>query len=477
MLLDRLNELNEQTLLGALGITAFFIVLMAVIWSCARVLAARERRRYELRRAANDGEWRLKEQMWQQERAHWAHQVKDRDDNVQALRERVEAKDCAIRTLEVTLAEQNVRIEEQTSAMRSEIALLSSARASLTQEFENLANRLFNAKQEHFQRSAKSNLEQVMVPFRQQLSDFYQRVDDVHRYDAAQRHQLMGQMSELQKQSQQIGQDAVNLANALKGNNKLQGSWGEVILARILEQSGLVKGREYDTQVSDVNADGKRMQPDVVVHLPNKKDIIIDAKVSLLAYECYANAEDEHERSSALKAHIESLRAHTKGLAGKRYNELPNIRSLDFVFLFVPVEAALSVVVHHAPDLLKSAYENSVVVVSPSSLIVSLRTVEALWQRDKQDRNVEEMVVSAGKLYDQFVRFVESLNDVGACLKKANEAYAMSHRRLYEGRGNLVKRAEQLRQLGAKTSKKMPDGMLRLAEASTIEFDAKTLEE
>lgn len=356
---------------------------------------------------------------------------------------------------------QAIRAEEQRRAFKTELATLSSVRVSLTKEFENISNRLFDAKQTQFSITTKAQMEGIVLPFQQQLQNFQQRADDFHRQDAAHRNQLMGQISELQKQSLKIGEDAINLTNALKGNNKLQGCWGEVILVKVLEQSGLLKGREFDVQVSEVSKEGKRYQPDVVVHLPDGKDIVIDAKVSLTAYERFMTEESETQRLSHLKEHFTSIRSQVKNLASKKYHDLEGLHSLDFVFLFVPIDMALVCVNEKAPELLQEAYTKGVVVVSPSSLLAVLRTVEALWQRDRQDRSVEKIVDEAGKLYDQFVRFLDSMTEIGVGLDKASTAYQQGCKRLYEGRGNLIKRSENLKKLGAKVTKSIPEDIMR----------------
>lgn len=368
------------------------------------------------------------------------------------------------RQFEMQFLELQVRSQEREKNWQAELALLTNARDSLSKEFENIANKLFDQKQEQFSRAAKSQLETVILPFRDQLQEFRTRVDEAQRQDIAQHHQLMGQISELQKQSHQIGLDAVNLANALKGNNKVLGNWGELILARILEQMGLQQGREYDLQVSHRDEDGRRLQPDVVVYLPDDKDIVIDAKVSLRAYERYICAGNDDERAQALKDHVDSVRAHIRNLSGKNYAEVIKKGSVDLVCMFIPVEAAFVSAVQQAPELLHDAYDKKIVLVSPSSLFVVLRAASALWQRDRQDRNVEQIVEAAGRLYDQFVRFVESLQDVGTGLDRANKAYETAMNRLRLGNGNLVKRTEDLRRLGAKTGKNLPKSVLDQAQ-------------
>ena len=385
------------------------------------------------------------------------------------LQERFDLVNEEVKVLRERNAQLETRLEEHHKQRREEQQLLDEAKKALTSEFEQAANRIFEAKQQQFTTSSKVNLEQVLSPFKQQLGEFHKRVEDIYHKENSQRNQLVGQIAELQKQAQQISSDAVNLAKALKGDNKAQGNWGEIILERLLEQSGLEKGREYDTQVSLQSASGKRFQPDVIVRLPDNKDIIIDAKVSLLNYERYYSCESEQEKEIALRGHIESIRAHVRNLSVKEYEGLEGIRTLDFVFIFVPVEAAYLLALQESPSLFKEAYDKNIVLVSPSSLMVALRTVETIWRHEKQSKNAEKIALSAGRLYDQFVMVSKSLDDLGGCLNRAQDAYDTTWKRLSGGRGNLLRRMEDIRKLGAKTSKALPDAMLRSLDDELLE--------
>jgi DNA recombination protein RmuC len=249
----------------------------------------------------------------------------------------------------------------------------------------------------------------------------------------------------------------LNLTNALKGDVNTLGAWGEVILERILEASGLEKGRAYETQVSLTAGGGGRYQPDVIVKLPEGRDVIVDAKVSLKAYERYHAADDEAVRSSALKAHLASLRSHLKGLSEKHYEDLEGIRTLDFVLMFVPIEAAFFTALKHDRSLFNEAFEKNVIMVSPSTLLVTLRTVHNIWRTVDQNENAQEIARQAGGMYDKFVGFIEALEEVGRQLDRAREAYRTARDRLSTGRGNLIRRAEQLKSLGVKTNKTLPE--------------------
>lgn len=390
-------------------------------------------------------------------------------DEKKQLAAQYQAEQQRTRGLQLELRELQVRTQERERARQAELATLQSAKETLSKEFENIANRLFEQKQEVFTRQAKSQLEGLILPFRDQLQEFRTRVDEAQKLDIAQRNQLLGQISELQRQSQQIGLDAVNLANALKGNNKVMGNWGEWILTRILDQMGFQEGREYALQVTHKDSDGRRLQPDAVIYLPDGRDVVIDSKVSLLAYERHVCAETDAERERALKEHLDSLRSHIRNLSGKNYSEWVKRGSVEFVCLFVPVEAAFVSAIQAAPEILQEAFDKKVVLVSPSSLFVVLKSVSVLWQRELQNRNVERIAESAGKLYDQFVRFLESMVEVGAGLDKASKSYETAMNRLSLGNGNLVKRTEELRRLGAKTSKVLPQRFRDGLESQTID--------
>jgi DNA recombination protein RmuC len=294
---------------------------------------------------------------------------------------------------------------------------------------------------------------------RRDIGDFRKQVESAYDKENADRNKLAGQISELQKQTLQISADAVSLANALRGDNKAQGNWGEFVLEKLLEDSGLTNGREYDTQVALKDDTGKRRNPDVVVHLPEGRDIVIDAKVSLVDYERYFHAEDEETKAQCLRQHLASLRAHIKGLSGKDYESLEGVNSLDFVLIFVPVEAAFVLALDHDPEMMRDAYDRGIILVSPTTLMVTLRTIKNLWRYADQNRNAQLIADKAGALYDQFVGYVEALDDVGKHLDKSKDAWDTARKRLTSGRGNLVKRTEELKKLGAKTKKSLPDDL------------------
>jgi DNA recombination protein RmuC len=376
---------------------------------------------------------------------------------------RIMAKSQASETLSQLNAEKLVleeKLSNQETNFEAQLKLVKEAKQSLSQEFENLANRIFDDKQTKFSEQSKQALDTSLSPLRRDIGDFRKQVSSAYEKENADRNQLAGQIGELQKQTMKISSEAASLANALKGDNKQQGNWGEFVLEKLLEDSGLSKGREYETQVALKDEEGKRRNPDVIIRLPEGKDIIIDAKTSLLNYERYFNADNEQQRQEFLKNHLNSLRAHIKGLDIKNYEKLETINSLDFVLIFIPVESAFMLALDNDPDIMREAYDRGIILVSPSTLMVTLRTIKNLWRYADQNINAQQIAEKAGGLYDLFVLHVEALEDIGKHLDKSKDAYETAFKRLSTGRGNLVKRSEELKLLGAKTKKAIADKLL-----------------
>lgn len=389
---------------------------------------------------------------------------------IQALRHELDGWRERASGQQATIASLETRLEEERRRAEEKLAVLNEARQQLTHEFQNLANRILDEKSQKFTDQNKTNLEQLLNPLREQLGDFRRKVEDVYDKESRDRMSLFHEIGNLKALNQRISEDAINLTHALKGSTKAQGNWGEVVLERVLEESGLHKGREYETQGSFTTGDGRRLRPDVVVHLPEGKDIVIDSKVSLTAYERYSSSDNEAERQAALKEHTTSLRNHVRGLSAKQYADLPGLRSLDFIFMFVPIEAAFIVAVETDRDLFREAFDQNIIVVSPSTLLASLKTVHSIWRYEYQNRNALEIAERAGALYDQFVAFEEALSDVGDKLGKAQSAYETARKRLIGGRGNLVSRTEQIKKLGAKAKKSLDSKLM--AEAAEAEEQA-----
>lgn len=374
--------------------------------------------------------------------------------------------------LKTELARQQSAYQHLQTATAEQIALLSDAKKQLTDQFEQLANRIFDEKSQRFQSHSREALEQQLKPFRDQLTEFRGRVDHIYSDENRERGELKEQLKNLQEMNRSISKEAQNLTRALKGDNKAQGNWGEVILERVLEESGLRKGHEYLTQQSFTDDSGKRRQPDVIVRLPDDKDIVIDAKVSLIAYERYCSSEDEGERQAFLREHAQSVKAHINGLSTKGYEHIEELRTLDFVFIFIPVEAAFMAAFEHDPELFRNAYEKNIIVVGPTTLLATLRTVQSIWRYERQNQNAEKIAKEAGALHDQFALVVQSLEDVGKHLDRGRDAFDKTMNRMTMGRGNLVGRVSRLEALGAKVKKTLPVALTDRADVD-VEDDSE----
>lgn len=344
------------------------------------------------------------------------------------------------------LIEAHSKLEQETERVRKE----------LSSEFKLLAQQLLEEKSKQLQKEGVEGLVNTLNPLRQQLSDFRTKVEDVHEKQVRDRASLQAEISQLKLMNQRLSSEAENLTNALKGNKKLQGNWGEVVLERVLEQSGLRKGHEYETQVNLKDEDGQRRLPDVIVHLPDNRDVVIDSKVSLNAYIEAMSADDESARNRALATHVRSVSTHIDELGAKNYESLIGLRTLDFVLMFIPIESAFMSAFEHDPDLFRRAYDKGVIVVSPTTLLATLKTVQTLWRYEQQNKNAEEIALQAGRLLDQVVLFVESLDEVEKHFGKAQEALLQSKNRLSTGRGNLISRINRLSDLGARHKKQVP---------------------
>ena len=358
------------------------------------------------------------------------------------------------------LSELETRLEDERKSGEEKLALLQDAKEQLKMEFQNVANKIFEEKSQKFTDQNKENLDSVLKPVREQLSEFKKKIEDVYDKESKERLSLVNEIGHLKSLNERISEDAVNLTNALKGQSKTRGAWGEMILERVLEESGLQKGREYEAQAKYESEEGQRRHPDVVVHLPEGKDIVIDSKVSLTAYEKYCTANTEEKRAKRLKEHIISIRTHIKALSQKKYEELEGISTLDFVLMFLPIEGAFWTAIESEQGLFNEAFDKNIMLVSPSTLLATLRIINNIWRYEDQNRNAMIIAKKAGDLYDKFVGFVEALDDVGHKIGKAQESYRTAHDRLVKGRGNLVRRTEELRQLGAKAKKELPEGMV-----------------
>jgi DNA recombination protein RmuC len=349
-----------------------------------------------------------------------------------------------------------VHLKERLDTQKKEVE---DTHLKMEQRFELLANKLLEEKSEKFTKQNSKQLEAILHPFKEKISTFEKKVNDVYQQEAKDRSSLKGEIKTLVELNQKISAEAQNLARALKGDSKKQGNWGEFILEKVLERSGLQKGQEYEVQFSTTNDNGRRIQPDVIVHLPDKKHLVIDSKVSLVAYEQVINAENEAERLEHLKSHLLSLKNHIKGLSEKNYAAAKDIDSPEFVLLFVPIESSFAIAVQEDNDLFQYAWERKIVLVSPSTLLATLRTVASLWKQEKQTKNALEIARQAGGLYDKFVGFIEDMQKIEASIENAEKAYKNAFNKLQSGSGNLIRRAEKIRDLGVETSKNLPESL------------------
>jgi DNA recombination protein RmuC len=358
--------------------------------------------------------------------------------------------------LRTQLESQAARFEQEQIASQDKLQLLESAEKRLQEQFENLANKIFEQKHEKFSQSSKAGLDSLLSPLKEQIEGFKKQVSDQYVKEGQERASLKTEILGLKELNKQITEDAAALTRALKGDNKQQGNWGEVVLERILLESGLREGHEFDTQVSLKNESGKSFQPDVVVHLPNNKDVVIDSKVSLAAYERYFNQRDDDKaRQIYLDEHVNSLRNHIKGLGKKDYQDLKGIRTLDYVLLFIPIESAFLMAVDQAPDLIKLALDNNIMLVSPTNLLVALRTINNIWQYEYQNQNAQKIADNAAKLYDKFHGFVTDMEKIGKAIETVQKNYDGAMNKLSSGKGNLVRQVEQFRGLGVQSNKKL----------------------
>ena len=414
----------------------------------------------------NSPEWTaLKEQL-----ATQAAQLQAKEEQAVELRQQregIQRELEGLRQREVAqtreLATLSSELDNERRHAQEKIQLLTQARETLSEQFRNLANDILEDKSRRFTETNAVRLGELLGPLGLKIAEFQKKVEHVYDTEGRARSELAGQVKQLMELNQVLSADAKNLTQALKGSNKAQGNWGELILERVLEGSGLRKGHEYVGQESHTREDGSRAMPDVVIRLPDERFLVVDAKVSLVAYEQAATQEDEKLREAAIKRHVESLRAHIRGLSSKNYQQIYDIRSLDFVMLFIPVEPAFMMAIAHDPDLFMEAWSRQVLLVSPSTLLFVLRTVEHLWRQEAQSRNAQDIASRGAELYDKLVGFVEDLDQLGDRLRQAQTSYDKARSKFSSGRGNLVRQAEMLRELGLRPTKTLPSAWAEAA--------------
>lgn len=358
-------------------------------------------------------------------------------------------------------------LHQKNSEQKAEVEKL---QEKFTKEFENLANKILDVKSEKFTRQNKENIENILNPLKEKIKNFEDKVEKSQKENISIHSSLKEQLLNLQSQNLKITQEAENLTKALKGDSKMQGNWGELVLERVLEKSGLEKDREYSVQQSFTREDGSRVLPDVIINLPDGKKMVVDAKVSLTAYERYINAEEEFQEKY-LKEHISSIKTHVDQLSSKKYEDLYEMESPDFVLMFIPIEPAFAIAINNDNSIYNKAFEQNIVIVTPSTLLATLRTIDSMWNNEKQQRNAIEIARQAGALYDKFEGFITDLTKVGKKMDEAKTEYKGAMNKLVEGRGNIITSIEKLKKMGAKAKKSLPDKYLERAQQD--DFDEK----
>ncbi|MEM1407151.1 MAG: DNA recombination protein RmuC [Bacteroidota bacterium] len=379
------------------------------------------------------------------------------------LKQRLEAERQTVIQLNSNLSTTEADYRNLQEKLKEQKAELENLQQKFALEFKSLANEIFEEKSKKFTDQNKVNISELLNPLKERISEFEKKVETNSKESLEQSTALREQLKSLRELNQQMSKEAENLTKALKGDTKAQGNWGEFILESILEKSGLEKGREYFVQESHNTEEGRRYQPDVIVRLPDNKNIIVDSKVALIAYERYVNT-DGDEQLANLKAHILTMRNHIKGLGNKNYHKLYGIDGLDFVLMFIPIEPAFSLAVQMDGELFNDAYEKNIVIVSPSTLIATLRTISNIWKNEYQNQNALEIARQGGNLYDKFVAFTDDLVKVGNSLDSTQRVYKEAMKKLYEGKGNLINRAQTIKELGAKASKSMDQKLIDRAD-------------
>lgn len=366
--------------------------------------------------------------------------------------------------LSIQLSKKEADFDNLLDRSREQKLEVEQLQVKFTKEFENLANKILDEKSNKFTEQNKENLKNILTPLQDKIMLFEKKVEDTHKesidYHAALRQQIIG----LSEMNAQMSRETINLTKALKGDSKMQGNWGELVLERVLEKSGLEKGREYEVQLSHTNDEGNRVFPDVVINLPDGKKMIVDSKVSLTAYEKFINEDDEILKTNHLKEHVNSIKRHVEQLGDKNYHDLYQIESPDFVLLFIPIEPAFAMALNEDATLYNKAFEKNIVIVTPSTLLATLRTIDSMWANQKQQENAFEIARQAGALYDKFHGFVEDLIKIGKKIDESKTEYGLAMNKLLEGKGNLVNSVERLKKMGAKAKKSLPENILKRAD-------------
>lgn len=404
-------------------------------------------------------------------------EIEELKDTIGTLKDDVSEKDRQISILEKDLAVAHKELENEVEQSSEKLKLLAEAKEELTNQFKVLANNILDEKSKTFKEQNRSSIGEILDPLKDKLGEFQKKIQENYETEGKERHSLANEVQKLMEMNQKLSQEASNLTNALKGDNKTQGNWGEMILERILEVSGLRKGEEYSTQESHTREDGSRVQPDVVIHLPEERHMIIDSKVSLNAYDDYVNEDDVELQKEALKQHIASVRAHMKGLSSKEYQKLYGDKSPDFVIMFIPIESAFMLAISGDQKLWEDAWKNSILLVSSSTLLFVMRIVMQLWRQEHRSRNALEISQKGASLYDKLVGFIKDFEDVGSRIEQARRSFDSAKGKISTGRGNVIRQAEQLKELGVTTAKQLPEDYLENSKLAEKELPPLELEE
>jgi DNA recombination protein RmuC len=393
-----------------------------------------------------------------------SHQLAELKSSIQNLQIEKQKTQTEKEEFAILLAKKENDFDNLLDRTKEQKEELNHLQEKFTKEFENLANKILEEKTQKFTEQNKENLKNILSPLQDKILHFEKKVEDTHKesidYHAALRQQIVS----LSEMNAQMSKETINLTKALKGDSKMQGNWGELVLERVLEKSGLEKGREYEVQQAFTTPEGTRILPDVIINLPDGKKMVVDSKVSLTAYEKYVNEEDDAQQNLHLKEHVNSVKRHVEQLSDKRYQDIYQMESPDFVLLFIPIEPAFALALQEDLTLYNKAFEKNIVIVTPSTLLATLRTIDSMWTNQKQQENAIEIARQAGALYDKFEGFVSDLIKIGKKMDEAKVEYSAAMNKLTEGKGNLVTSAEKLKKMGAKAKKALPEAILKRAE-------------
>lgn len=438
---------------------AFIVALFLGIYLGKMLFSARfqsEKVSLEERLNANTNQLQLQKEQFESEKRNFEKLLQLNNAEKESIRTEKDS-------LAIQLSKKEVDFENLWERHKEQKTEITELQEKFTKEFENLANKILEEKSAKFTEQNSVNMKNILLPLQDKIQGFEKKVEQTHKesidYHAALRQQIVG----LSEMNAQMSKETLNLTKALKGDSKMQGNWGELVLERVLEKSGLEKGREYEVQQSFTNSEGTRVFPDVVINLPDGKKMIVDSKVSLVAYEKWINEESEILKIDYLKEHVNSIKRHVEQLGNKNYHDLYQIESPDFVLLFIPIEPAFAIALNEDSALYNKAFDRNIVIVTPSTLLATLRTIDSMWANQKQQENAFEIARQAGALYDKFEGFVADLVRIGNKIKDTKNEYDSAMNKLVDGKGNLISSVEKLKKMGAKAKKSLPENIIARA--------------